>query len=75
VPVASLVDAMREHGIAVELVDIPADGVSSISDRRLVLARTDQHVAWRGNAIPDRPQHLVDTLRGRAYTMVIASQR
>ena len=28
------------------------------------LARTDQHVAWRGDAVPERLDDLVDTLRG-----------
>jgi 2-polyprenyl-6-methoxyphenol hydroxylase-like FAD-dependent oxidoreductase len=70
VPVAPLVEAMREHSIPFEIVDVPANGPSPVSDRKLVLARTDQHVAWRGDAIPDRPQHLVDTLRGRARESV-----
>jgi hypothetical protein len=52
VPIAPLVDAMREHGVPIEIVDVPAGGASPISDRKLVLARTDQHVAWRGDAVP-----------------------
>jgi hypothetical protein len=72
VAIAPLVDAMREHGIPLEIVDVPANEVSPISDRKLLLARTDQHVAWRGDAVPDRPQHLVDTLRGRAYVTALA---
>jgi hypothetical protein len=38
----------------------PSDG------RKLILARTDQHVAWRGDALPDDPAHLVGKLLGRA---------
>ena len=30
----------------------------------LVLCRTDQHVAWRGDTVPSNPNSLVDRLRG-----------
>jgi hypothetical protein len=30
----------------------------------LVVSRPDQHVAWRGRAVPADPAHLVATLRG-----------
>jgi 2-polyprenyl-6-methoxyphenol hydroxylase-like FAD-dependent oxidoreductase len=65
VAVAPLIEAMREHGIPIEIVDVPVDGATPISDRKLVLARTDQHVAWRGDALPDRPDQLINTLTGR----------
>ena len=32
---------------------------------KLVLSRPDQHVAWRGNALPDDVMGLVDRIRGR----------
>jgi hypothetical protein len=38
------------------------------SDHKLILTRTDQHVAWRGDAIPDDPAHLVGKLLGRSFT-------
>jgi 2-polyprenyl-6-methoxyphenol hydroxylase-like FAD-dependent oxidoreductase len=72
VAVAPLVDAMRENGVPIEIVDVPAGAASPLSDRKLVLARTDQHIAWRGDAVPDRPRHLVDTLRGRARATAAA---
>jgi len=75
VAIAPLVEAMRQHGIPFEVVEVSADGEAPISDRKLVLARTDQHVAWRGDAVPDDPQHLVDTLRGRMRATAIASER
>jgi hypothetical protein len=31
---------------------------------RLVLSRPDQHVAWRGDALPADPLALVDRIRG-----------
>jgi 2-polyprenyl-6-methoxyphenol hydroxylase-like FAD-dependent oxidoreductase len=61
--VAPLVDAMRAGGVPIEIVDVPSNG-APVSDRKLILARTDQHVAWRGDALPERPEMLVHTLRG-----------
>ena len=40
-------------------------GAQPAASHKLILARTDQHVAWRGNAIPDNPVHIVDKLLGR----------
>jgi hypothetical protein len=31
---------------------------------KLVLSRPDQHVAWRGNAVPSDPDQLIDLIRG-----------
>jgi 2-polyprenyl-6-methoxyphenol hydroxylase-like FAD-dependent oxidoreductase len=67
--VTPLVDAMRDGGVPIEIVDVQAGlhagGPDPFHDRKLVLVRTDQHVAWRGDALPDRPDRLVDTLTGR----------
>ena len=34
------------------------------------MTRTDQHVAWRGDTIPDNPAHLVGKLLGQTSTSV-----
>jgi len=60
--VAPLADAMRVNGVPFTIVDVPAPD----PDHKLILARTDQHVAWRGDTIPDNPAHLVDKLLGRS---------
>jgi len=31
-----------------------------------VLIRPDHHVAWRGNTVPDRPDTILDRIRGAA---------
>jgi 2-polyprenyl-6-methoxyphenol hydroxylase-like FAD-dependent oxidoreductase len=62
--VTPLVDAMQDGGVPIEVVDLQAG--DSDHDRKLILVRTDQHIAWRGDALPDRPDRLVDTLTGRA---------
>jgi hypothetical protein len=36
---------------------------------KLVLARPDQHVAWRGDAEPADPLDLVDLVRGATRSM------
>ena len=65
VAVAPLTDAMRSHGVPFNIVDVP--DAQPPSDHKLILTRTDQHVAWRGDAIPDDPAHLVGKLLGRSF--------
>jgi 2-polyprenyl-6-methoxyphenol hydroxylase-like FAD-dependent oxidoreductase len=66
IAVAPFVQALRDDGVPIEVLDIEASDSNELYDRKLILVRTDQHVAWRGDAIPDQPQNLVDTLRGKA---------
>jgi 2-polyprenyl-6-methoxyphenol hydroxylase-like FAD-dependent oxidoreductase len=67
VAVAPFVKAMRGDGVPIEVVDLQMhDDNNDTYDRKLILVRTDQHVVWRGDSIPDRPQSLIDTLRGKA---------
>ena len=54
VAVMPLVQAMRDHGVPVEVVDVETSGSNGAYDRKLILVRTDQHVAWRGDALPDQ---------------------
>ncbi len=68
VAVAPLADAMRANGVPFAVVDVPAGEAQPPGARKLILARTDQHVAWRGDAIPDNPAHLVGKLLGEAST-------
>jgi 2-polyprenyl-6-methoxyphenol hydroxylase-like FAD-dependent oxidoreductase len=65
VAVAPLADAMRSNGVPFNIVDIPP--AQPPSDHKLILTRTDQHVAWRGDAIPDNPAHLVGKLLGQNF--------
>jgi len=64
--VAQFVHAMRDGGVPIEVVDIETNGSSELYDRKLILVRTDQHIAWRGDALPEQLEHLVSTLTGRA---------
>jgi len=63
VEVGGLMDAAAHRGLPLRVLDVaPAE----IYGQKLVLSRPDQHVAWRGNAVPDNPLALVDKIRGVA---------
>lgn len=64
VQVEPLLSAASARGIPVTLVDVTAPQVPPAYRHKLVLARADQHVAWRGDAVPAQPARLVDMLRG-----------
>jgi hypothetical protein len=54
-------------------VDLDSEEARASYDRKLVLARPDQHVAWRGNSLPPDPEALVDHIRAaRALTRELA---
>jgi 2-polyprenyl-6-methoxyphenol hydroxylase-like FAD-dependent oxidoreductase len=64
-PTELLETAARASGVPLAVVDLEgADEARKLYDRKLVLVRTDQHVAWRGEALPDDVIGLVETLRG-----------
>jgi 2-polyprenyl-6-methoxyphenol hydroxylase-like FAD-dependent oxidoreductase len=65
IAVAPLVKAMREGEVPIESVDVDTNGSHTPYDRKLIIVRTDQHVAWRGDAVPDQPERLVGILTGR----------
>ncbi|MBU1444568.1 MAG: FAD-dependent oxidoreductase [Gammaproteobacteria bacterium] len=66
VPVAPLEEAARACGMPLVVLDIEVADVPEAYRHRLVLCRADQHVAWRGDALPDPVTPLVDRLRGAA---------
>jgi len=64
VDVAPLVAAASERGVPLRLLDV-APGLAPAEYRHaLVLCRSDQHVAWRGDACPRAPETLIERLRG-----------
>jgi 2-polyprenyl-6-methoxyphenol hydroxylase-like FAD-dependent oxidoreductase len=67
IALAPFADAMRGAGVPLEVVDLPTDATGRC-DRKLVLVRTDQHVVWRGDAVPEQPERLIEILRGKART-------
>ncbi|MDO8301450.1 FAD-dependent oxidoreductase [Lacisediminimonas sp.] len=66
VPVDALLEAAAERGVPLVLLDIDPKEADAAYDRKLVLARPDQHIAWRGDAVPADSLALVDLIRGAA---------
>ena len=62
--VQPLLDAAAKRGVPVRLLDLKAGEAIAAYDRPLVLSRPDQHVAWRGDAVPADPLALIDLVRG-----------
>jgi 2-polyprenyl-6-methoxyphenol hydroxylase-like FAD-dependent oxidoreductase len=64
IDVSAVVHAAEARAVPLGVVDVDTrDGVD-VYDRKLVLARPDQHVAWRGDEVPDDPVGLIDLVRG-----------
>ena len=64
VDVTSLVAAAAAAGVPLTVLDITTEDPSGVYRHKLVLARPDQHVAWRGDALPAEPRALIDLVRG-----------
>jgi hypothetical protein len=62
--VRSLVDAASHRGVPMALVDVDADNAAALYPHKLLLSRPDQHVAWRGDKLPDDSLALIDRVRG-----------
>jgi hypothetical protein len=61
---APLRKAAERASMPLEVVRLDEPEVLRLYERSLVLVRPDGHVAWRGDALPDSPDALVDRLRG-----------
>jgi 2-polyprenyl-6-methoxyphenol hydroxylase-like FAD-dependent oxidoreductase len=66
IDVQPLVDTAKTRGVPLEVLDIPSAGLPEPYTTNLVLSRPDQHVAWRGNALPADALGLIDLIRGAA---------
>jgi 2-polyprenyl-6-methoxyphenol hydroxylase-like FAD-dependent oxidoreductase len=52
------------RALPLTVLDVEASAARGLYGHRLVLSRPDQHVAWRGNALPADPLALIDHVRG-----------
>jgi 2-polyprenyl-6-methoxyphenol hydroxylase-like FAD-dependent oxidoreductase len=66
IDVAPLHAAAAARGVPLARIDVEAPEIPSAYRHKLVLCRDDQHVAWRGDAVPADAIALVDMLRGAA---------
>ncbi|KAG8148397.1 FAD-dependent monooxygenase [Burkholderia catarinensis] len=62
--VARLVEAARIRAIPLSIAEVVSDAVPALYERRLVLVRPDQHVAWRGDCVPRHAGELLDRVAG-----------
>jgi 2-polyprenyl-6-methoxyphenol hydroxylase-like FAD-dependent oxidoreductase len=64
--VGGLMSAAAARNVPLAVLDIDADDKDwpMIYREKLVLSRPDQHVAWRGDALPPDPGQLIDLIRG-----------
>ncbi|WP_051379631.1 FAD-dependent oxidoreductase [Bradyrhizobium murdochi] len=65
VDVASLLMAAEAHNVPLELLDV--GGEPSELDHKLIIVRSDRHVAWRSNTSPADSLGLLKTLVGRGF--------
>jgi 2-polyprenyl-6-methoxyphenol hydroxylase-like FAD-dependent oxidoreductase len=61
---APLEAAALHRVLPLTVVDVEASAARGLYGHRLVLSRPDQHVAWRGDALPPDPLALIDRVRG-----------
>ena len=59
-----LATAARAVGLPLRVLAIDEPHLVALLERRFVLVRPDQHVAWRGDEPPTDPARLVDVVRG-----------
>src|SRR5262245_22389984 len=64
IPTGALERAAAAVELPLTVQRIASAAIAELYGRRLVLVRPDGHVAWRGDAIPERPGDLIDTVRG-----------
>ena len=53
IDVSELMAEATGAGVPIELLDVAPSEGGGVYDRSLVLARPDQHVAWRSNRAPE----------------------
>ncbi|WP_024507713.1 FAD-dependent oxidoreductase [Bradyrhizobium sp. ARR65] len=68
VHVDALVAAAAARKVPFAVLDVQAgdEELNALYPQKLVLSRPDQHVAWRGDALPAEPSALIDLIRGAA---------
>jgi 2-polyprenyl-6-methoxyphenol hydroxylase-like FAD-dependent oxidoreductase len=61
---ASLEAAALRRALPLTVLDVETSAARGLYGHRLVLSRPDQHVAWRGEALPPDCLALIDHIRG-----------
>ena len=61
---AAFAEAAARRGIPLTILDVPDPDIRALYERDLALIRPDQHVAWRGDAVPDDADALLARVTG-----------
>jgi len=56
--------AAQSRGVPLRVLDLERPDGAGYEGHSLVLSRPDQHVAWRGDRLPNDPTGLIDRVRG-----------
>lgn len=60
----ALEQAAARRRVPLRVVDVQSREAAGLYRHALLLSRPDQHVAWRGDRLPENPLALVDRIRG-----------
>ena len=64
---AAFAGAAQARGVPLQIIDLSGEAeVRKLYSAAYVLVRPDGHVAWRGEALPDSVDDVIDTVRGVA---------
>ena len=70
VDVQGFLDHAKAHQVPMTFVDLAKQtNLPEAYQHKLILCRTDQHVVWRGNRLPDSIEDLIVLLKGQATVM------
>jgi 2-polyprenyl-6-methoxyphenol hydroxylase-like FAD-dependent oxidoreductase len=64
----TLLTAAAQRRIPIALLDLDAPEAAALYPCKFVLSRPDQHIAWRGDAVPADPFVLIDRIRGASHS-------
>jgi len=62
--VSTFIEAAQQRGVPLTVLDLPREAAGKEYTHALTLSRPDQHVAWRGDVLPQNSLALVDQIRG-----------
>ncbi|PZO18142.1 MAG: monooxygenase [Burkholderiales bacterium] len=71
--VSALEAAAREHGLPLVVLDVGDEDTPAAYEHKLVLCRSDQQVAWRGDTVAASATSLVARLRGVSPERLVAA--
>ncbi|MGE0280275.1 MAG: FAD-dependent oxidoreductase [Rhizobiaceae bacterium] len=74
VPIGSLLAAARRRNTPLTVIDLAGQSAPAAYRHKLIIARPDGHVAWRGDALPDDVDGLLRVLTGAASGRIAAKR-